>query len=170
MAACNGYDTYRSSHIEGMDPKRLILMLYDGALKHIRIAKEGIDQGDVQKRGENIGRVIAIVSELNACLDTSIQDDSVEFLRGLYTAILVELPKVSIHNDSKILDRSYSYIARLKEIWEKNVMGMQDKKEVAIPFVENNPQGEEPVSNTRYSGRSINNYGSYNGKSTSLSV
>ncbi len=169
MAACTGYDMYRSSHIEGMDPKRLILMLYDGALKHIRIAKEGIDQGDVQKRGENIGRVIAIVSELNACLDTSIQDDSIEFLRGLYTAILIELPKVSIHNDLKILDRSYSYIARLKEIWEKNVMGMQDKEEVTIPFVENNPQ-EEPVSNTRYSTGSINNYGSYNGRNTSISV
>ena len=169
MAACNGYDTYRSSHIEGMDPKRLILMLYDGALKHIRIAQEGIDQGDVQKRGENIGRVIAIVSELNACLDTSIQDESVEFLRGLYTAILVELPKVSIHNDVKILDRSYSYIARLKEIWEKNVMGLQDKKEITIPFVESNPQ-EEPAANTRYSNGSINNYGSYNRRSTSISV
>lgn len=169
MAACTGYDTYRSSHIEGMDPKRLILMLYDGALKHIRIAKEGIDQGDVQKRGENLGRVIAIVSELNACLDTRIQDDSVEFLRGLYTAILVELPKVSIQNDVKILDRSYSYIARLRDIWEKNVMGLQDKKEVAIPFVENNPE-EEPVAKNRYSSGSINNYGSYNGRSTSISV
>ncbi len=169
MTSCTGYDTYRSTHFEGMDPKRLILMLYDGALKYIRIAKEGIEQGDVQKRGENIGRVIAIVAELNACLDISIQDDSVEFLRGLYTAILVELPKVSIHNDVKILDRSYSYIARLKEIWEKNVMGIQDKKEVTIPYVEDKPK-EEPVSSIRYSGRSINNYGSYNGKSTSISV
>jgi len=48
-------------------------------------------------------------------------------------------------------------------------MGIQDKKEVAIPFVENNPQ-EEPVSNTRYSTGSINNYGSYNGRNTSISV
>jgi hypothetical protein len=48
-------------------------------------------------------------------------------------------------------------------------MGMQDKKEIAIPFVENSPQ-EEPIANTRYSNGSINNYGSYNGRSTSISV
>ena len=39
--ACN---TYLNSHFDGMDPKKLILMLYDGALKHVQIVKQGIKE------------------------------------------------------------------------------------------------------------------------------
>jgi len=169
MAACSGYDTYRSNHFEGMDPKRLILMLYDGALKHMRIAKEGVDEGNIQKRGENLGRAIAIVSELNACLDTSIEDESVEFLRGLYAAILTELPKVSIKNDVQILDRSYSYISKLKEIWEKDVMGTPETKVVSAPVAANSLPEKAMPGNT-FSNKQVAGYHGYTGKSTSISV
>ncbi len=125
MATRSGYDTYRNSHYDGMDPKKLILMLYEGALKHIRLANEGIRENNIPKRGENLSHAIAIITELNACLDTNIKDESIDFLRGLYSAILTELPKVSLNNDIKILDRSETYISQLKEIWEINVMGKQ---------------------------------------------
>lgn len=129
MAITTGYDTYRSSHFEGMDPKRLILMLYEGALKHIGLAKEGILEKNSQKRGENLSKTIAIVSELNASLDPGVKDEAIEFLRGLYEAILSELPRVSLNNDVKILDRSASYISALKEIWVNHVIGASGKEE-----------------------------------------
>ncbi len=122
MPAATGYQTYRNNHFEGMDPNRLILMLYEGAIKHTRLAKEGIKGNNIQKRGEHTGRVIAIVSELNACLDENIKDESIDFLRGLYNAILTELPKVALNNDITILERTESYISKLKDVWENNVM------------------------------------------------
>lgn len=169
MAACTGYDMYRSNHFEGMNPKKLILMLYDGALKYIRLAREGIDEGNIQKRGENLGKAIAIVSELNACLDTSIQDEGVAFLRGLYMAILTELPKVSVSNDVTVLNRSHAYISRLKEIWEKEVMGLQAKQEIVTAAVESTVP-KESVSAAGSSPGHINRYQAYNGKNTSISV
>ncbi len=132
MVGGSGYNTYQNSQVyEGMEPRRLILMLYEGALKHIRLTKEGIQENDVKKRGEHLGRVVSIVSGLNACLDSKIEDESIEFLRGLYNAILVELPKVSITNDVKTLDTAFSYLTRLKEIWEKDVMGNENKEEAS---------------------------------------
>lgn len=122
MALPNRYETYRNAHYEGMDPKRLILMLYDGALQHIRFAREAIQAGNVQKRGESLSKVIAIVSELNASLDSRYQDEPIRFLRGLYAAILAEMPKVSITNDTSILDRTEAYIEQLKSIWTTTVM------------------------------------------------
>lgn len=169
MAACTGYDMYRSNHFEGMDPKRLILMLYDGALKHIRLAREGVDQGDIRKRGENLGKVIAIVSELNACLDNTIHDESVDFLRGLYMAILMELPKVSINNDIRILDRSYGYIERLRAIWEKDVMGEKGGKKADTSAVQNRERTETAPIPASSPGP-VTGYHAYNGKSTSVSV
>ena len=106
-----------------MDPKELILLLYKEALKRIRLAREAIIENSPGKRGEHLGRAIAIVSELNASLDSTTNAEEINFLRGLYRTILVELPKASLTNDVKILDTAYGYIAKLKEIWEKNVMG-----------------------------------------------
>jgi flagellar protein FliS len=130
MGASAEINRYLNNHYEGMDPEQLILMLFRGALDRIRLAKEGIEENNVQKRGENLSKVIAIVSELNSSVDTTMNDESTQFLRGLYSAILTELPKVSLTNDKEILRRTHAYISKLKEIWETEVMdkGSQNKK------------------------------------------
>ena len=123
MAAYQQVNNYLSTHYEGMDPEQLILLLYNGALSRLRSTREGIKENDVKKKGENLSKAIAIISELNASVDSKMDDESTRFLRGLYTAILTELPKISLNNDLKVLDRAEAYIEKLKEIWEKDVMG-----------------------------------------------
>ena len=130
MAAPAEINKYLNNHYEGMKPEQLILMLFKGALDRIRLTREGIEENDIKKRGENLSKAIAIISELNSSVDATMDDESTLFLRGLYTAILAELPKVSINNDKKILQRTHVYISKLKEIWENDVMGkgLQNKK------------------------------------------
>lgn len=130
MGASVEINRYLNIHYEGMDPEQLILMLFRGALDRIRLAGEGIEENNIQKRGENLSKAIAIVSELNSSVDTTINDQSTQFLRGLYSAILTELPKVSLTNDMEVLRRAHAYISKLKEIWETDVMGKgsQNKK------------------------------------------
>ena len=129
MAVPAQINRYLNNHYEGMEPEQLILMLFKGALERIRLTREGIEEKNIKKRGENLSKAIAIISELNSSIDTSMNDESTQFLRGLYAAILAELPKVSINNDTEILRRAHSYISRLKEIWEKDVIGKDSQKE-----------------------------------------
>jgi flagellar protein FliS len=129
MAAYQQVHNYLSNHYEGMEPEQLILLLFKGALSRLNLAREGIIQKDVKKRGENLSKTIAIISELNASVDSKMDDESTVFLRGLYTAILTELPKISLNNDIKILDRTEGYILALKKIWEKDVMGKETQKQ-----------------------------------------
>ncbi len=123
MAALAQMNTYLTNHYEGMTPEQLILLLYKGALDRIDLTRQGIKEKNIQKRGENLSKVIAIISELNASLHPEMMDEGTRFLRGLYTAMLTELPKVSITNDITILDRTASYLEKLKEIWQTDVMG-----------------------------------------------
>lgn len=122
MAAYQQINTYLNNHYEGMDPKQLILLLFNGALSRLDLTRQGIEENDVQKKGENLSKAIDIISELNVSVDPTMTDESTRFLRGIYTAILTELPKVTLNNDLKTLDRAEAYIARLKDIWEKDVM------------------------------------------------
>ncbi|WP_179953074.1 flagellar export chaperone FliS [Desulfobotulus mexicanus] len=124
MSAATAYKTYQSNHFEGMDPRRLILMLYDGALRFLKGAREGALENNPQKRGENIGRAIAIITELQASLNPNMNDDATEFLRGLYTSILAELPTASIANNVKPIEQTERYIAQLRKIWAEEVMAL----------------------------------------------
>jgi len=143
MAAYQQVNYYLTNYYEGMTPEQLILLLFNGALNRLTLVKEGIKEKDVKKKGENLSKAIAIISELNASVDSKMDDESTLFLRGLYTAILTELPKVTINNDLKTLRRAQGYITRLKEIWETEVMGRE--KTAAVK-----PKAATPTPTTAY--------------------
>ncbi|SDT85703.1 flagellar export chaperone FliS [Desulfobacula phenolica] len=135
MAAYQQINTYLNNHYDGMNPEQLILLLFNGALTRLQLTREGIEEKNIQKKGENLSKAIAIISELNASVDSTMTDDSTQFLRGIYTAILTELPNITLNNDLKTLDRAQGYISRLKDIWETEVM---PKKQVSPPEIANN--------------------------------
>ncbi len=119
------------------DPKKLILMLYEGSIRFLEQARAGIVSGDIRRRGENLSKVLAIIGELNASLNIEAGGETAEFLRGLYMYMLTELPKVSINNDMEIVDKSMRYLKELKKLWEQRVMGRQTG--VAVPSPEMAP-------------------------------
>lgn len=123
MSAATSMNTYLNNHYQGKTPEQLIQMLYQGALRNITLAKQGIKENNPKKRGEHLGKTIAIITELYSSLDKEIEDESIQYLSQLYSHMLTELPKVSLSNDPKALDLTYSYIERLNQIWETEVLG-----------------------------------------------
>lgn len=121
-AVLNSYQ--KAQMYDEIDPNKLILMLYEGAIKRIKLAREGMLNEDPKQRGENLGKAIAIISELNASIDKDIQTEEINFLRNLYAKMLVELPKVSVTNDIKTLERTEKYLNELKNIWVTTVMNL----------------------------------------------
>ena len=112
----------RSESQADIHPVKLIHIMYERVITHLELAGEGVRDNDPRKRGENLGKAIAIISELNASVSKDDETEAAGFLRGLYGAILIELSKVSITKDIKILEQTHMYISRLKEIWEKTAM------------------------------------------------
>ncbi len=116
-------NSYQKAQIyDEINPNQLILMLYEGAIKRVNLAKEGLKKDDPKQRGENLGKAIAIISELNACLDQDVDAEEIVFLRSLYAAMLAELPKVNVTKDILTLERAEKYLTELKRIWETSVM------------------------------------------------
>ncbi|MEA2083447.1 MAG: flagellar export chaperone FliS [Thermodesulfobacteriota bacterium] len=123
-------NAYRQSESQAdIHPVKLVHIMYERVIMHLELAEEGVRDNDPRKRGENLGKAIAIISELNASIRKDDETEAAEFLRGLYGAILIELPKVSLTEDIKILKQTQTYICRLKEIWEKTAMQENDLSE-----------------------------------------
>jgi len=137
MQACLAY---RQIGVKAkIHPVKLISMMYERTLIHLQMAEEGIIEKKPQKRGEHLGKAIAIITELYASVKEGDDSDAAQFLRGLYSAILLELPKVSKSDDIGILHQTSRYINKLKDLWEQTaVKEMQEemqfsKNETAKP-------------------------------------
>jgi len=116
-------NAYRTTEKQAeIQPAKLIHMLYERVLVHLELAEEGIREQTPRKRGENLGKAIAIITELQASIKSEDHSEAAQFLRGLYGAILVELPKVSVSQDVKVLRQACIYLERLKGIWEETAM------------------------------------------------
>jgi len=110
---------YKSTHVLTTDPYKLILLLYDEAIKQLFIVREAIKEKDVKTRGESLSKAIDIITELLASVQGDPKDETVIFLRWLYSNMLTELPKVNITNDLSTVERTIKYIAQLRTIWQK---------------------------------------------------
>lgn len=108
-----------------MTPQQLTLLLYKEAIRRLNLTKSALLEKQIAKRGENLSRAIAIISELNACLVTDNKTEEILFLRGLYASILAELPKINITKNIDTVDTILGYMQKLKDIWENDVMGKQ---------------------------------------------
>ena len=118
------YQVYHKSQAhECMEPAQLTLLLYKEAIKRLSLTKSALLEENIAKRGESLGRAIAIISELNSCLMADNENEEILFLRGLYTSILTELPKVNVTKSVDTLDTTLRYMQKLKDIWENDVMG-----------------------------------------------
>jgi len=72
---------------------------------------------------------VAIVSTLLTSLHNDTMDESMAFLGGLYQSMLVELAKVAVTHDVHVLDLTFRYLERLKQIWEHDVMGLHTSRQ-----------------------------------------
>lgn len=107
-------------------PVKLIYMMYERLLVHLDLTQKAIGDKDLKGRGENLGKSIALLTELSASIREDDDSESAQFLRGLYSAILTELPKVAVGGDGKIIKQCMLYVRRLKEIWEETAMREHD--------------------------------------------
>ncbi len=123
MTSVQARKRYRQTEkLATIHPVKLVHLMYERVLVHLDLVLEAVEERDPVKRGENLGRAIAIVTELNASIRKEDASEAAEFLRGLYSAILVELPKVAVNNDAEIVRRARRYLGKLKEIWEQTAM------------------------------------------------
>ena len=118
----SGLKAYTQTEVTTSDPKKLILLLYDACLKHLLQTREAMLQKDAKSRGEHLGKAIEIINELINSLRDDPKDEAVQFLHGLYTAIIKELGKAGFKNDVSTVNLSIKYIAQLRRIWIDHVM------------------------------------------------
>lgn len=111
----NAAQFYQKNSVQTASPAKIILMLYDGAIKFCHIAQEALDANDIEKSNLNIQKAQKIIVQLRVSLDTK-YPVSQEFDR-VYDYIYRRLVEANMKKDREILDEALKHIKTMRETW-----------------------------------------------------
>ena len=121
-----GINQYKKTSVQSASREKLLLMLYEGAIKFTKKAIIATENKDIPGRCENITRSYDIVLELMNTLDFNVGGEVAENLEQLYMFITDELTRANItgnadhlRNVLKILETLYSGWSEAVELIKK---------------------------------------------------
>ncbi len=114
----NPYQKYKTASVKSASKEKLLLMLYEGAIKFMKKAIIAIDKNDIAERGENISRAFDIVLELMNTLDHKVGGDIASNLEQLYMFITDELTAANLNNDKARLENALKIMTTLYDGWK----------------------------------------------------
>lgn len=117
----NAYQKYKTTSIQSASREKLLLMMYEGAIKYLKKAILAAEQKNIPERGMNIGRAYDIILELNNTLDHKVGGEISKNLEQLYMFITEQLTKGNITGDPQYLRNSLRVLETLYEGWAKAI-------------------------------------------------
>ncbi|MEJ2147574.1 MAG: flagellar export chaperone FliS [Acidobacteriota bacterium] len=120
---------YQSMEVNTADPLDLVILLYKGAIKESRLAARYIQESRTEARVNSINKAIAIVGELQACLDFKKGGQIANSLDRLYGYMTRRLTTANIKQDAEALNEVAKLLEDLLSGWE----GAQAKQSESTP-------------------------------------
>jgi len=112
-----GVDRYRQTQVQSSTPLELVVMLYDGALQSIGVAREAIGRRDIQARRKALSQTLAFISELQSTLDLDKGGEIAARLDALYDFANHRLLEAAARNDVKPIDEVRQVLETLRDGW-----------------------------------------------------
>ncbi len=108
---------YKETSITTQSKGKLVVMLYDGAIKFLKLAVRGIEENDFEARNTDVQKAMKIIEELNLVLDMEVGGDIALNLRKLYNFMLNHLNQANTKNDKGMIEEVIVMLETLNEGW-----------------------------------------------------
>jgi flagellar secretion chaperone FliS len=119
LAQRNPYDQYKNTEINTANQGKLIVMLYDGAIKFLNIAAENMHPKTYDIVNTNILKTQDIITELLLSLNMKEGGEISKNLSSLYMYFKKRLLEANIQKNAEILIEVIKLLKDLRDAWEK---------------------------------------------------
>lgn len=117
MSIQHQYQTYQNNSVNTASPGELTLMLYNGCLKFIKFAKQGMEEKNYEMKNTNIQKAQRIIQELMLTMD---QEASIaKEMMPLYEFINFRLMEANTKNDSAMLAEAAALVTEFRDTWKE---------------------------------------------------
>jgi len=137
----NGVMAYQETNVLTADPKKLVIMCYEGAITNLKIARKRYLSGEYEAKAKAVQKAQDIISELMQALDFEKGGEIAKNLDTLYNYIQRRLLDAEVEKEIKAIDEVIGMLEELKEAWEEAFYG--DKENIkAGSYVEEESSGQ----------------------------
>lgn len=125
MGYNQAYNAYRDTNVKTASQGRLIVLLYEGAVKQLTLANSMFDENgklpvrSIEAFGKAILKAQEIITELQVSLDMEKGGEIAKNLMSLYIFFNKELTETNISKDQKRLEPILKMISDLCESWRQ---------------------------------------------------
>lgn len=115
MVMANAYQKYNAQKVVTANPVTLIVMLYDGCIKQLKLAQIAIDKKDYEATNTHMKKAQDIVSELLNSLDLKFPIS--KELMSLYDFMLREMRRINTVKKRDDIDPLITMLTGLRDTW-----------------------------------------------------
>lgn len=127
----NAAKAYLSTQVNTVTPGKLLVMLYDGAIKYLNQAKEKIAVKDYAAKGMLISKAIDVISELDESLNAQKGGQIAENLHSLYFYCNTRLLQANMDMDPKIIDEVLQILESIRAAFMEITNGLASSEQPA---------------------------------------
>lgn len=122
-AGTNAYasagNAYKSNEVLTAPKKKLVIMLYDGAVKNLKLAKLSMGDKNIEKTNHAIIKAQNILAEFMSTLNFDEGGEIAKGLMNLYQYMYDRTIRANIDKDPEILDEVIGMLEDLRDTWSK---------------------------------------------------
>ncbi|TGK17512.1 flagellar export chaperone FliS [Leptospira fluminis] len=112
-------EQYKSNEISTVSQGRLIVMLYEGAIRFLHVAIENNTPRKYDVVNNHILKAQDIVTELMLALNMEDGGEVANNLLGIYVYVKKRLLEANMRKDTEIMKEIIKYLEDLKNAWEE---------------------------------------------------
>lgn len=121
-------NAYRQTAVTTASREQILIMLYEGAIKHLKRASDCCQKNDMNGKGIAVGKAHDIINELLNTLDFKVGGEIARKLESLYNFMIEEMMKGNLENDVKRFAQVQKLMENLLEGWKGAVAQVQAEK------------------------------------------
>ena len=113
----NYQNAYKKASVNTLDQNKLIIMLYDGAIKNANFAVQYMESGEIEKVHESLIKTKNIVTELLAPLNMDQGGEIAKNLKSLYSYMFSQLIEANMEKKSEPVLTVIDLLKELRGAW-----------------------------------------------------
>jgi len=106
---------YKRREIQTASPGKIVVMLYDGALKNLNIAEDAYQNKDYEQKSRALTKVSDIVTELMGSLNFEKGGEIADRLQTLYVYVLQKIVDADINKNMQAIQESRKILSELRD-------------------------------------------------------
>ena len=139
----NYQNAYKKASVNTLDQNKLIIMLYDGAIKNANFAVQYMESGEIEKVHDSLIKTKNIVTELLATLNMEQGGEIAKNLKSLYSYMFSQLIEANMEKKTEPVLTEIDLLKELRGAW------VQIKEKKKPEEKKGNASGQDMLQNNQ---------------------